>query len=72
LAIKSGRLSYFSDGRGVHINGIESFWSFVKRRSHKFNGVKTYFELHLKKCEWRWKKTDQQLIAELIKMLKYG
>ena len=32
----------------VHINGIESFWSFTKRRLAKFNGVKKNFELHLR------------------------
>jgi transposase-like protein len=63
---------HFSDGHGVHINGIESFWSFVKRRLHKFNGVKPYFVLHLKECEWRWKKTERQLITELEAILKCG
>lgn len=63
---------HFSDGHGVHINGIESFWSFVKRRLQKFNGVKSYFHLHLKECEWRWKKTEKELITELTQMLKYG
>ena len=33
----------FSKGQGVHINGIESFWSFTKRWLAKFNGVKPYF-----------------------------
>jgi len=36
----------FSKGQGIHINGIENFWSFTKRRLSKFNGVKKYFELH--------------------------
>lgn len=56
--------------RGVHINGIESFWSFTKRRLAKFNGVKRYFELHLKECEWRWNKTPGILRIELYKILK--
>ena len=60
----------FSDGKGVHINGIESFWSFVKRRLNKFNGVKTYFDYHLKECEWRWKRSVKELETELYKMLK--
>lgn len=63
---------HFSDGKGVHINGIESFWSFVKRRLFKFNGVKRYFNLHLKECEWRWKKNEEEMIQELWTMLKYG
>lgn len=59
--LRIGKSKHFSDGRGVHINGIESFWSFTKRRLAKFNGVKAYFELHLKECEWRWKKDNQTI-----------
>ena len=36
-----------------HINGIESFWSFAKRRLAKFNGVSVSLELHLKASQWR-------------------
>ena len=60
----------FSKGKGVHINGIESFWSFAKRRFVKFNGVKRNFELHLKECEWRWKKDEKQREKELKQILK--
>lgn len=35
----------FAKKHNVHINGIESFWSFAKRRLAKFNGVKVNFEL---------------------------
>ena len=58
----------FTDGP-VHINGIESFWSYTKRRLARFNGVKTHFELHLKECEWRWGKDPDTILAELIKLL---
>ena len=51
--------------KGIHINGIEAFWSFTKRRLTKFNGVKKNFELHLKECEWRYNKSTGQLIKEL-------
>ena len=44
----------FSEG-GIHINGIESFRSFARRRPAKFDGTVKRFELHLKPCEWRWK-----------------
>lgn len=54
---------------GVHINGIESFWSFTKRRLAKFNGVKVNFERHLKECEWRWNKDFDTLLKELKKMM---
>ena len=55
----------FSNKRGVHINGIESFWSFTKRRLAKFNGVESTFILHLKECEWRWRKSTEEMEKEL-------
>ena len=42
------------DGAVVTVNGIESFWSYSKRRLAKFNGYMTNLDLHLKECEWRW------------------
>ena len=60
----------FARPGGIHINGIESFWSFTKRRLRKFNGLSKYtFDLHLKECEWRWKKNDAELRAELRHIL---
>ena len=50
---------------GIHINGIESFWSFTKRRLAKFNGVKKNFPLHLKECEWRWNKDFDTMVSEI-------
>jgi transposase-like protein len=52
-------------GTGVHINGIENFWSFTKRRLNKFNGTKVNFPLHLKECEWRYSKSSIELQKEL-------
>lgn len=60
----------FSKGNGIHINGIESFWSFAKRRFVRFNGVKKHFGLHLKECEWRWGKDNEELQNELKYILK--
>ena len=38
-----------------HVNGIESFWSYTKRRLLKFNGIrKDKFLLHLKESQFRW------------------
>jgi len=54
----------------VHVNGIESFWSFTKRRLAKFNGTKVNFEIHLKESEWRWKKSTDELENELSKLIK--
>lgn len=39
----------------VHINGVESFWSWTKRRLAKFNGVpKPLFGTNLLESEWRF------------------
>lgn len=58
-----------------HVNGIESFWSFVKRRLQKFNGVrKDKFLLYLKESEWRFnnrKKLKKSLIS-LLKLKSYS
>jgi transposase len=44
----------FARGK-AHVNGIESFWSFTKRRLAKFNGLTDdTFHLHLKESEFRW------------------
>ena len=54
-----------------HINGIESFWSFAKRRLQKFNGVPSHtFNLHLKECEWRFNNRHANLYQELLKLLR--
>jgi len=55
----------------VHINGIESFWSYAKRRLQKFNGVpKRTFYLHLKECEYRFNHRNKNLEQKLLKLLK--
>ena len=56
--------------KGVHINGIEAFRSFTKRRLTKFNGEKKNFERHPKECEWRHNKSPQQLGQELRQMIR--
>lgn len=60
----------FFKGHGIHVNGIENFWSFTKRRLAKFNGVKKNFDLHLKECEWRYVRSNDILEKELINILK--
>src|SRR5215213_2742111 len=54
-----------------HVNGIESFWSFAKRRLQKFNGIPAAtFNLHLKECEYRFNHRDKNLSRELLKLLE--
>ena len=58
----------FTDGP-VHVNGIESFGSYTKRRFARFNGVKANFELDLKECQWRWDKNPDRILVQLKKLL---
>ena len=54
-----------------HINGIESFWSFAKRRLSKFHGVpRSTFYLHLKECEFRFNYRNEILSAIVLKLCK--
>ena len=59
----------FARGKN-HINGIESFWSYAKRRMNKFNGIrKDKFILHLKETEYRWntKSTNGNMYQQLLR-----
>ena len=53
---------------GVHINGIESFWSYAKRRHAKFNGLRrTSFPTFLKETEFRFNTRDQNLYKVILR-----
>ena len=56
----------FARGK-CHVNGIESFWSFAKRRIAKFNGLTDEkFILHLKECEWRFNHKNDNMYKILL------
>lgn len=45
----------FARPDGTHINGVESYWSWTKRRLNKFNGIsKRHFSEYLLESEWRF------------------
>jgi transposase-like protein len=59
----------FARGKS-HVNGIESFWSYAKRRLAKFNGVASLkFVLYLKECEFRFNHRDENLLKTLTKTI---
>lgn len=60
----------FARGK-CHVNGIESFWSFAKRRLAKFNGLtdKKFF-LHLKECEFRFNHRNSKDILNVLWKLR--
>jgi transposase-like protein len=54
-----------------HVNGIESFWSYAKRRMVQFNGVhKHTFLLHLKETEFRFNNRKINIYKTLLVMLR--
>jgi len=54
-----------------HVNGVESFWSFAKRRLSKFNGLTDYkFILHLKESEFRFNNRKNDLYQILLKTFR--
>ena len=58
----------FARGKS-HVNGIECFWSFAKRRMAKFNGLTDdTFLLHLKESECRFNYRGQNLVSFLEKL----
>lgn len=61
----------FTKEKDTHINGIESFWSWTKRRLQKFNGVsKRLFSEYLLESEWRFNHR-MKLRKYLRKLLKF-
>jgi len=56
----------FARGKN-HINGIESFWAYAKRRLEKFHGIhKSTFYLHLKECEFRFNNRNKNIYLILL------
>lgn len=54
----------------AHVNGIESFWSYAKRRLVQFNGVPRHtFYLHLKETEFRFNHRHDDLYKALLSLL---
>lgn len=54
-----------------HVNGIEGFRGFAKRRLQRFNGVSARtFYLHLKECEYGFNSRNKNLYRELLKLLR--
>ena len=60
-----------------HVNGIESFWSYSKRRLAKFKGLTdekfilpNKFILHLKESEFRFNNRKQNLYKILLEIIR--
>ncbi len=53
-----------------HINGIESFWSYLKRKMRKHNGLPRHlFHLYLKEAEFRFNHRQVNIYKVLLKVV---
>jgi len=69
LRVQHGHNEFANDRS--HINGIESFWSYAKRRMAKFNGVpKHTFYLHMKETEFRFNHRRGNLYHAVLNLLR--
>jgi len=60
----------FAKNKKNHINGIESFWSYAKRKLVKHYGIPpARFYLYLKEIEFRFNHRDCQNLAQLIEKM---
>ncbi len=58
----------FAKPDGSHINGVESYWSWMKRRLQKFNGIpRNQFAAHMLESEWRF--SHRNTLADDLKKL---
>jgi transposase len=71
LRVKHGQDEFVEAGNpSNHINGIESFWTYTKRRLQKYNGVpKMQFYLILKESEYGFNHRQQNLYLLLLRLL---
>jgi transposase-like protein len=59
------------DKQKNHINGIESFWDYVKNKLSKFYGIRPeHFYLYLKEYEFRFNNRNQDIEKLLVKILR--
>lgn len=62
----------FARPDGTHINGVESYWSWTKRRLNKFNGISNrLFSEYLLESEWRFnhRETIEVDLKKLIRKI---
>jgi len=56
-----------------HINGIEGFWSYAKKRLYKYHGVDAaHFPLYLKELEFRFNNRNEDSLRRLFEIVYQG
>ncbi|RZI46123.1 transposase [Candidatus Finniella inopinata] len=68
--IRINHKKIFANGK-VHINGIENFWSFAKRRLKLYHGgFKVNFYFFLKEMEYRFNnREDDKAVEKLYRLI---
>ncbi len=65
----------YSDGKGSHINGLEGFWGYLKRRLAAKGGIrKERLPLYLAEYVWRYNprnSTIKQQTEKILRLLKH-
>jgi len=65
----------YSDGKGNHINGLEGFWGFLKRKLASKGGIRQEkLPLYLGEYVWRYnhrKENDNVKVKRIIKLLEH-
>jgi transposase-like protein len=60
----------FARGKS-HVNGVEAFWSYAKRRLSKFNGLSdNKFFLHLNESAYRYNHKNLDFYQNMLKLIK--
>ena len=60
----------FARGKS-HVNGVEAFWSYAKRRLAKFNGLTDHkFFLHLNECAFRYNHKNCEFYQTMLKLTR--
>jgi transposase len=64
----------YSDGKGSHINGLEGFWGYLKRKLASKGGIRReMLPLYLGKYVWRYnhrKESDMMKVKRILKLLE--
>jgi transposase len=65
----------YSDGKGNHINGLEGFWGYLKRKLVSKGGIRREkLPLYLGEYVWRYNhrnENDNVKVKRIIKLLEY-
>ena len=61
----------YSDGKGNHINGLEGFWGYLKRRLAAKGGIrKERLPLYLAEYVWRYNHRNDSIVMQKKLIMK--